>query len=378
MGKHRSKRLVLLVLVTLSLLPVRAMADPPPDWDALQKERQGLESSASEATKAEQAVVAEIFSLNRTLEDTRAQIAKLDVQITDVTQQESAAAAERDRLETKHKVRQAQFAVRMRYYSEEGNWAPVGFLLNSGSFSDFLFRLDVLQAILEQDARLIRELRSLKAAVVEQARVLASKRAELTDLRTRQSAEETKLQAEIARKESILSGLKESRAGVEAKVGVLEQVWATAARPVLEAFGRVLQTVALKITDLSPDSVQFSLVPPGATVKVLEASLNRFIQRESDLKGLNFRLLPNQANLEGTFSGVKVEILGRFILKGKAVLRYEPREIRFQDFTLPQSVTDELLAAGRLDMDYSSLVGMWAVKEIAMEDGTLVVKAGLK
>lgn len=378
MGRHRSKRLVLLVLVALSLLPVRVMADPPPDWDALQMERQGLESSSNAAAKAEQAVVAEIFSLNRTLEEIRSQIAKLDVQVADVTLQEVAAAAERDRLEAKRKERQAQFAVRMRYYNEEGNWAPVGFLLNAGSFSDFLFRLDVLQAILERDARLIRELRSLKAAVVEQTRVLAQKHTELTDLRARQGAEETKLQTEIARKETILSGLKEARAGVEAKVGVLEQVWETAAKPVLESFGKVLQTVALKITDLTPDSVQPTLVPLGATVKVLEANLNRFIQRESDLMGLSFRLLANQANLEGTFGGVKVEISGRFLLKDKAVLRYEPREIRFQDFILPQSVTDELLAAGRLDMDFSTLVGKWAIKEVAMEDGAMVVKAGLK
>jgi len=380
LGKHGRKRLMplMLVLVALSLLGARAMADPPSDWDALQQERQGLESSASEATRAEQAVVAEIFTLNRNLEETRAHIAKLDLQIADVTRQEAEAAAERDRLEAKHSERQKQFGVRLRYYSEQGNWAPVGFLLNSGSFADFLFRLDVIQMILERDARLIRELRELKAAVVEQSRVLGQKRTELTDLRTRQAAEVAKLQSEIARKESILSGLKEARVGVEAKVGALEQIWATAAKPVLESFGRVLQTVALKITDLTPDSVQFSLVPPGASVRVLEANLNQFIQRESDLKGLSFRLGKEQVNLEGTFSAVKVEVLGRFVLKGKAVLRYEPREIRFQDFALPQSVTDELLAAGRLDMDFSSLVGPWAVKEIVMEDGGVVVKAGLK
>lgn len=374
-----TRRLLTLLLLVLPLFTARAAAEAPaPDWGNLGKERAGLEENASQARKDEQAAVAELFLLNRTLDEIRRAIARLDQEIGTVSAEQTAAEAKRDRLEAERKQTQAQFGRRARYYHEQGTFAPVGFLLQSSTLGDFLLRIDILSMVMQRDARLIRELRTLKAAVEEQEKVLAAKRAELVALREKQSGQEERLKGEIAHKERVLASLKEQRSGVETRVAELEQVWATAAEPVLAAFGKSLQTVALRVKDLTPDSVQFSLVPPGATVKVSEQNLNQFVAQDGDMKGLSFRLRPGEANLEGSFGGVKVSIAGQFSIKGKTVLRYEPKEIRFVDFRLPPSVTEELLASGRLDIDYSALIGPWAMQEIRMEDAALVVKAGLK
>ncbi len=374
----RRKFPVWLILALTALLPIRAVAVTPPDWETLQRDRQELEESATQTRTDEQTAVSELFALNRTLEETRMSIAKLDTEILELSGQQAEAEAEAERLKARRKERQAQFARRVRYYHEQGTFAPIGFLLESGSFSDFLFRIEFLSMVLEQDAKLSRELRDLTAKAEAQEQVLATKKAEVASARDKQRAEVDRLDQEVAKKEAFLAGLREQRSAVEAKAAELEQIWSTAARPVLEAFGKSLQTVALKIGDLEPDSVSFSLVPPGATVKVGEERLNDFLTREGELKGLLFDLKPGQANLEGEFGGVKMSITGRFVMKSKTVLRYEPQEVRFHGVTLPHSLTDELLSAGRLDMDFADLVGVWSVKEVRMEEGAMVVVAGLR
>lgn len=382
-------RRVLIWLVAASLLllphagdPRSALAEEPPaapaDWSDLGQERTQLEDEAARARKAEEAAIAELFILNRRLDEIQKEISRVDREVTSVTAEQTEAQRRLDDLETQRRERQAQFGRRARYYQEHGSFAPLGFLLQAGSFSDFLLRIDLISQVLTRDARLMREIRDLSAQVAKQERILAEKRAELTRLRSEQAAQAERQQVEIGTKESLLAGLREQRSKVEGRVAELEQVWTRSAVPVLENFGQVLQTIGLKVTDVTPDSVQLSLFPPGATVRISQKNLNDFLQREGALKELNFVLKPGQANLEGLFEGIALRITGRFMIRSKTVLRYEPLEIRFMDFVLPPSVGQGLLASGRLDIDYSALIGPWAMQEILMEESAMVVKAGLR
>lgn len=371
--------LVALLLVLLTpLLPARSLALPPADWESLRQQGAGIEEAATRAERAEDAAVAELFALNRTLEETRTAMARLDAQIGAVTGQLTEAERERDRLEGLLGERLIQFGRRVRYYAENGNFAPVGFLLESQSFANFLFRIEVLTQVLERDSRLTRELRELTAQAKALEQLLAARRAELSSLHEKQAAEAARLRQEIARKETFLAGLQEQRSAVEAKAAELEAVWAGAARPVLEALGHSLQTMALRIGDITPDAVRFSIMPPGAAVTVSEESLNAFIAREGDLRGLVFDLIPGHAILEGEYGGIRMHVIGRFVLKSKTEVRFEPVEVRFHDVLLPKQLTADLLAEGRLDMDFSALIGIWAVKEILVQDGAMVVGAGLR
>lgn len=382
-------RRALIWLMTASLLllphvggPWPALAEepaaPPADWSELGQERTQLEEQAARARKEEEAAVAELFVLNRRLEEIQREINRLDREVAAVAAEQAEAEQKRDDLDRELRDRQAQFGRRARYYQEHGSFAPLGFLLQAGSFSDFLVRIDLISQVLARDARLMKEIRELTAQVVEQERILTAKRDELTRLRAEQTAQAERQQNEIRTKESLLAGLREQRSKVEGRVAELEQVWTRSAVPVLESFGQVLQTVGLKVTDVTPDSVQLSLFPPGATVRVSQQNLNDFLQREGALKELRFVLKPGEANLEGVFDGIGLRIRGRFAIKSKTVLRYEPLEIRFMDFLLPPSVGQELLASGRLDIDYSALIGPWAMQEILMEESAMVVKAGLR
>ena len=378
MSRQNRRIWAALLAAALLLVPVGAQAEPPPGWDDLTRERQGLEENRSRTQSELDTAVAQVFNLNRTLEETQKTIADLDAKIASVADEQQKAEADLARLEAKRKQRQAQYGRRLRYYQENGTFAPLGFLLQSGSFSDFLFRIDVLSKVLEYDSTLIKELRTLKVAVQQQAKLLADKRAELDALKARQTAEAKRLQAELAEKEKVLSGLQDQRGAIEARVAELERVWNNLARPVLITFGQRLQTAALKVTDLAPDDVQFTLVPPGATVRVSEQTMNGFLQKDGGLEGLQMRFRPGQANVEGEFQGVRVQITGRFVLAGTSLLRYEPSAILLQGFPLPDSVRDDLLAQGRLDMDFGSIVGKWVVKEIRMEDGMILLRAGSK
>lgn len=358
--------------------PQAPPGQPPANWDQAAKDRAALEAAAEQARKEEEAVVAELFLLNRTLEEIRAAIARLDRDIARVTAEQADAERRRGDLEQQRKVKQKQFGNRARYYQENGSFAPLGFIISASSFPDFLFRIDILTQILARDARLIRELRDLAAKIRDQERLLAEKRAELAKLKDQQTAQAERQKTEIARKEQILAGLRDKRSGVEGKVAALEQLWNTSALPVLESISKSLRTVALRVTDLTPDALQVSLFPPGATVKVSEANLNAFIAKDSALKDLRFKLRKGGADIIGSFGGATLAVTGKFSIKSPTAIRYEPNEIIFQNYRLPKSVTDSLLSSGKMDLDYSELLGPWGVHELILDEGFVTVKAGLQ
>jgi len=376
----RMRALVLASLLLLSLVATipSAWAETP-IWEEIQQSKSDLIGTASDITESETKVISEIFMLNRTAEEIRVRIAQINTDVALVVTQQTAAETERIRLESVRKDVKEQFARRARYYSENGSFAPIGFLIEANTFSNFLGRLDLLSMVLQRDARLLRDLKDLRAKVQAQESILTSKRAELTDLRARQQAEVTKLAAEVAQRELLLSELKDERGKVEARVNELERLWNTAAKSVLETLGTSLQVLALRAEDIRPDSIQLSLFPPGATVTATQSDLNAFVKKDAVLKGLNLRLLASgDVYLEGDFSGATLSIRGRFSVKNRTVVTYEAKEVWFMEIRMPDAVVQELLSSGRMDFDFSALIGIWAIQQITVEQEKMTVKAGLR
>jgi hypothetical protein len=323
----------------------------------------------------EQSVLAELFTLNRSLEAARAAIAGLAGQAAANGRQQAAARAERDRLVLQQAERQAWFVRRVRYMSEHGNFAPLLPLLGAQSLGDFFRQLDMIAFITRRDAALMRELQVLNAAVAEREHDLAARQAELVRLAAEQRTREAEVAAAITHKEAVLSGLKEQRAAMERRLAELEQVWAGTARPVLEALGASLRSADMAA--FTPDATQLSLFPPGAVVRVSEATLNQFFGKQADLKGLTFQLAPGEISLHGDYAGISLMIRGGFRVQGKTALRYAPTAIKVGDFAVPQRITDEILASDTLDIELRQLVAPWTLHSVTAEQGFMLIRAGL-
>lgn len=352
----------LALAMVLAVVPSRALADPEPP------------AAASGPTADEKTILAELFTLGRKLDETKATLAQLDGQIADAAHAQEAAQTERDRLEVQRKARMTQYGRRLRYYNEQGSMAPMAFLLGSRTLGEFLQRAEVVNEMLKRDAALLRELRALKAGVEAQEREAAAARERLTALKTQLQQQETQLTRDIAAREAILAGLKDQRGAMEARLNDLEQAWEQKAKPVLEALGTALRGV--DPAEFQPDSLSVSFFPPGATAHISEQNLNQFLGKHGDLRGLAFHLRGGEASLDGDFNGAAIRIAGKFSVAGKTVLRFEPTAIRIRDFDVPPAAIARLLTAGTIDIDVGAMIKPWSLQSIQVADGDLAIKAG--
>lgn len=358
-----------LLLLTVALgLPVHTQAEP----DSVSK---AGAADLNALTAEEKAVLGELFTLNRSLEETRAALAELDLQGAEISRQLNETRILLQSLKARQQEREVFLGRRLRYMQEEGSLAPFFVLFNAETLSDFLDRLESVTWLMERDAALLQEMRSLKAAVAEQEQALADRQAEWAEVRADHAEREQELAAAVAEKEALLQSLQGRRAAVEAMLARVEEDWTAAAMPILDALGSSLLTVDMAA--FQPDSLEVSLFPPGAVVHITEESLNQFLQGHVDLKGMAFRLEEGEINLEGEYGGVPVRVRGGFVMLQQNVLQYQPTEIQVRDFTVPERVSAEMLASGWMDIDLSTLIRPWVVKDVQALKGELVLRAGL-
>lgn len=376
MGRRGAAWLALLLVL---LAPLTARGES--DLGSIQRERTQLSGHLQGIDREQQQVLADLFALNRQLEDLQRQIEDLDRQVAAAGERLAALEAEAARLQQRLQAVRAQFGRRVRFLYEHGAVAYLDVLLAATDFGDFLDRLAFLELAIRHDARLMAQVRELAREVAAQQGAVLAQRQALASLRARQEARRQDLAAAAAKREARLAVLREQRGQVEAALARLEALWHDAARPLLAAFGRAFHTVALRAgdLDLEPGSVAVSGFPPRATVVLSEQALNRFLTRFPDLAGLRFALHSGQADLVGDFAGVPLAIEGEFQVVGDAVLRYAPRAIRFFGVPIPDAMAAALVQGGHLDVDVAQVVPQVRVRllEARVEEGRLVVRAAL-
>lgn len=327
-------------------------------------------------TPEEQQVLQELFALGRSLEETRANMTALDGKIRAAVRQQAEARAEIDRLEARRQQRQATLGRRLRYYHEQGRVAAFTVLLGAQSFEAFLDRLDLLLQVMAHDNRVMRELRGLKDEAAGREREYRAAAEQLEQLRAELAQSETRLQAEIGQREQILTGLQERRAAVEAELAAIELAWSDQALPVLEALGAALQN--LDAGSFAPDSVSFSLFPPGATAHISGKNLGEFIASQAELKGLTFRVEPGKVSLEGEFAETSVRVVGKFTVAGQNSLRFAPTEIAIDDFQVPPQSLASLPGGGAVEIDVGAMISPFALQGVTLTEGEIQIRAGLK
>lgn len=333
---------------------------------------------AGAAPPDREAVLQELFMLNRRLEEARSALADLEARLREVAAEEEKALADLARLEDELAARKEQYGRRLRYYREQGNRGPWLLLFSARSLPDFLWRLDALKQIMAYDARLARELRDAQVALAAQAERLAEARAKADRLRAEQQAQVAELEAAVAEKEAILASLGEERADVEKALAAVEADWQQSALPVLGALGQALQE--LGTAKLKPDDIRFSLFPPGATVVITEERLNAYLGDYDELADLRVDLVGEEEAfvLSGVFADVPVEISGGLRVLPDGKLRFEPSLLQVREFRVPEAIIAQIVAEGLLDIDVSAWVSPLTLTGVQLSDGRLTIRAGLR
>ena len=368
-------RLAAMLMALLLLWPTLGLTESP-HLDTLKEQRGALTGELDVVRGEEQAVLKELFNLNRSLDQIRGQISVTEEEMAGVEQVLQVTVEQGNALRARYQARLEQFGRRVRFMAERGPITYLQVLLEAKDLSDFIWRLGLIRAFINRDATLLSDVRSLRQEVAAKEAELQAQRRQLAELNSKLLGEQGRLEDTIRLKNDRLVALQDQRGGYEQSLDALEKAWNEQAVPLLKAFGQAFHTMTLRVTELQPAQFDVVFLPvPTARVIVKTDDLNNFLEQFPDLKGLRFTLLPGKANLSGDFGGATLEFNGTFVIVGKTVLRYAPERISFAGLPIDEQYTRELVAGGGLDLDLASIVTNWKLNTAVVDTDTVTVTA---
>lgn len=325
----------------------------------------------AEVQSQEQAVLAELFTLNREREATLAEQQRLD---------QEQATTQRKATETQAKIVQTErsladlkqrLAGRLRLLQERGQLNPFAILLGAESLSAFLDRLESVTLLMAHDQRLMAQVSAAQRELSQQKAELEATEQRLAALADAVRATAAKLSVEIAKRESILAGLQAERGRMEAELAKLETAWAEVPA-LLATLATSISTSAEQADGFAPDEVSFSFFPPGATAIVSDETLNRLITN-----GLAFEFEPTGARLQGQLTDADFLLRGAFsIIDGKAI-RYTPTTMTLNGVEIPADVVTKAVTKSPIQIDLERWIRPFHLIDLLLTDGRLTVRSGL-
>lgn len=353
--------LLLSMVLMASLLSqsLAAVDDPPTKTDLTTLQAQ------------EQAVLAELFALNRERDSTQKRLKEITEEqattgalITElqvkITQTEGALTALKSRL-----------AHRLQLLQEGGQLNPFSILLGADSLGTFLDRLESLQLLLAHDRRLMTQVKETNSALGQQSQALQSTELRLGALADEARGAEAKLSAEIVKHESILAGLQAERGRMETELAKLEQAWAEVPG-VLASLSDSINRSAEQATGFEPDQVKLSLFPPGATAVVSDTTLNKLVTN-----GIGFQFKKDAALLQGRLAKAELLLQGGFSIVNGTAIRFTPLEMRLNGVPVPAGVVTEAVGKRPIQLELGRWISPFRLQDLKLAPGALTVQSGL-
>jgi peptidoglycan DL-endopeptidase CwlO len=174
-------------------------------------------SPASASKRAEaQKVLAEIHSIDLSLEQAIEAYNAAQVRFGEITAQ---LAANEHRLEiARSNFRRAHAALdaRLRAFYMAGDQTALEVLLGATSLSDLLDRIDTVNRLTDQDARIVGEVQRFRAEVRRREAALKSAESKQAALVSERAAKRASIQSQLAERQRLLSSIKSEIARIEA------------------------------------------------------------------------------------------------------------------------------------------------------------------
>ncbi len=217
-----------MVLLMLVLCTPFTHADSYQDkLNALKSERDamqgGIKDTQSQLEQGKQKVKnleQEIKNLDNRIYNTEVEINQLGLQINDTKTKITEAL---DRLQKKQEELNAQndaLNMRLRSMYKNGDIGMLSVLLGSGSLSDLMTNMDMVQRIYDSDARLLQSLEDQYVVINQEKQELLDLKAELLDLQEQAEAKKKSLEEDQAyaakKREEVAASNKDLEAQIDA------------------------------------------------------------------------------------------------------------------------------------------------------------------
>jgi cell wall-associated NlpC family hydrolase len=180
-----------------------------------------------------------------------AEIHTLDAELGRVVEAYNAATVRLDQIEAEQKVNerrlqvaranlkraQANLAERVVDLYRSGEQSALEVVLGATTLSEMLDRIDAVERVSEEDARIVGEVRAFRAEVKRRERQLAAQRAQQADLVAQRAARRDEIQSRMAEREALLAQVRDEIERMQAAEQRRQEQLAAAAQDRLNSGG---------------------------------------------------------------------------------------------------------------------------------------------
>ncbi|MGE5674847.1 MAG: murein hydrolase activator EnvC family protein [Mycobacterium leprae] len=232
-ARRRRRPLVALLLAAALLAGAVSPAIADDDTDELkaaQQKQQEIQAKKQQASSRLETMVLEKDDATVALQITEQELTNARAKLADLNNQVKKADDELGRLQTalnkaeqQYTERKTLLGKRLRVIQEEGRVSYLAVLLGSHSFNDFLNRAEVLQEIVQQDSRLMAQVRSERESLQAQRQVVSERKEKLVTLQAEQTRTIQLVQARTADQKERVAKLAVAQAQLQAQLAEYER-----------------------------------------------------------------------------------------------------------------------------------------------------------
>lgn len=167
-----------------------------------------LRARGAELERQSRAAALDLYALGTRLEQTRAELARIDAQLTALRREQAAARQQyRAALSTQTRA-QAQLGAQLRLLYERDEPDPIAVILGSATLNDVIEGLDAIKRIAHATESVLDQVKRARAQVTEQRRQLNAKVARTANARAAAAESARNLVAAQAEREAYIAQLR--------------------------------------------------------------------------------------------------------------------------------------------------------------------------
>ncbi len=324
-----------------------------------------IEEKLAGLSDEERAVLQHLFALSQEIAEMEKEVRRLgldaEIVMDEIRELEKIIAAEQISYETKRDV----FKQVLRSYQRMGPSSYLEIILDSGSLSVFLRRLNTLRDLTRNTGELLHSLQKSSEKLITEKNKLDETLLLLAEKQELLSATLIKTLRLKEENEGYLASLAEEREYYHGQLTVMQQAWEELKNffpHVTREFSRIIEEEALP-----QKALKTTITLSGIKASIDEQALNEIISGHG-LTEMVLRFYPGMVEIAVPDKSLAME--GIFILEGET-LKFQAQEGCFYGIALQTESLEELFAEGDLLLNLKTLVGSNILRSIEIQAGRL-------
>lgn len=364
------RRFVWLLLIALLLIPLSGVAAAPIT-------QSNPEKMIQQTSEEEYQVIREMIEHELDLMRVNLELQQLESRIRDLELARDQARAALDASERMMRDRSDLIRKRLRFLYEDGRVSYLEVLLQATDFRDLLSRFDLVQAIITNDIKVLKETHALRQEITKKTQALAEQQRLLGGEQQALSDKKEEVTAVIARRESYLQSLRDKRHYYQAMVDDVVDRWNEQIMPEITHLAYNIGYVVSDPAIVKEADLEVSLFPPGLVVGITDSALNkRLWAREKSLTPFQVVFEEGQVVIRRDLD-YELRVTGHFDLDDKQQIVFTVTDMTLDGLSISESLRQTLFRGMQVSFNPSALPMNMKVSGFITKPGKLKMRLAI-